>query len=167
LKSWEDLSTGTLDGFANFDPTAPNRRPATCPERWSLPAPARTPAGDVFDGYPWPSVPRLGFAWRAGHGMVVRASGGRIFSAVKTTGGSTHFDGFILNTNYSSPITASMTSFTTLDKGIPWGSKGLPPSAASLPFVDAGLNNDSNVYFWIERPRIVRAGRPESERCQK
>src|SRR5204862_421967 len=24
LKSWEDLSTGKIDGFANFDPTAPN-----------------------------------------------------------------------------------------------------------------------------------------------
>ena len=38
--------------------------------------------------------------------------------------------------------------FITLDKGIPWGSKGLPPSAASLPFVYPTLNNNSNVTFW-------------------
>jgi hypothetical protein len=80
--------------------------------------------------------------------VVVRASGGRIFSAVKTTGGSTHFDGFILNTNYGSADNSINDFFTTLDKGIPWGSKGLPPSAESLPFVDPALNNNSNVYFW-------------------
>ena len=67
---------------------------------------------------------------------------------MKTTGGSTHFDGFILNTNYSSADNSINDFFTTLDKGIPWGSKGLPPSAASLPFVDPTLNNNSNVNFW-------------------
>ena len=68
--------------------------------------------------------------------------------AVKTTGGSTHFDGFILNTNYSSADNSINDFLTTLDKGIPWGDKGLPPSAASLPFVDPTLTNNRNVYFW-------------------
>ena len=149
LKSWEDLSTGKIDGFANFDPTVPNPAPATCPARWSYSGSGTGRLqGDMFDAYPWALGPRLGIVWRAGRGMVVRASGGRIFSAVKTTGGSTHFDGFILNTNYSSADNSINDFFTTLDKGIPWGSKGLPPSAASLPFVDPTLNNNSNVNFW-------------------
>jgi hypothetical protein len=65
-----------------------------------------------------------------------------------SAGGSTHFDGFILNTNYSSADNSINDFFTTLDAGIPWGSKGLPPSAASLPFIDPSLNNDGNVYLW-------------------
>jgi len=69
--------------------------------------------GDMFDGYPWALGPRLGVVWSAGRGMVVRASGGRIFSAVKTTGGSTHFDGFILNTNYGSADNSINDFFTT------------------------------------------------------
>ena len=149
LKTWEDLSTGKLDGFANFDPTAPNPGAGNLPGAmvYSGSGTGRL-QGDMFDAYPWALGPRLGFVWRAGRGMVVRASGGRIFSAVKTTGGSTHFDGFILNTNYSSADNSINDFFTTLDKGIPWGSKGLPPSAASLPFVDPTLNNNSNVNFW-------------------
>ena len=103
---------------------------------------------------------RLGIVWRAGRGFVVRSSAGRMFASVKTTGGSTHFDGFILNTNYSSADNSINDFFTTLDAGIPWGSKGLPPSAASLPFVDPSLNNDGNVYLWQRsdsgRPPDVR-----------
>ncbi|MEO8369608.1 MAG: TonB-dependent receptor [Candidatus Solibacter sp.] len=149
LKSWEDLSTGKIDGFANFDPTAPNPGAGNLPGAmvYSGTGTGRV-QGDMFDGYPWALGPRLGLVWRAGRGMVVRASGGRIYSSVKTTGGSTHFDGFILNTNYSSADNSINDFFTTLDKGIPWGSKGLPPSASSLPFVDPTLNNNSNVNFW-------------------
>jgi hypothetical protein len=149
LKSWEDLSTGKIDGFANFDPTAPNPAAGNLPGAMVFTGSGTGRLkGDVFDAYPWAFGPRLGVVWRAGRGLVVRASGGRIFSAVKTTGGSTHFDGFILNTNYSSADNSINDFFTTLDKGIPWGSKGLPPSADSLPFVDPSLNNNSNVYFW-------------------
>ncbi len=78
----------------------------------------------------------------------MRASGGRTFAAVKTTGGSTHFDGFILNTNYTSADNSINDFWTTLDRGIPWGDKGLPPSIKSLPFVDPNLANDREVYFW-------------------
>src|SRR6185503_14929208 len=102
----------------------------------------------LFDGYPWAFGPRLGLVYRAPKGMIVRASGGRTFAAVKTTGGSTHFDGFILNTNYSSGDNSINDFWTTLDKGIPWGDKGLPPSMSSLPFVDPKLANDREVYFW-------------------
>ncbi len=149
LKTWEDLSTGKIDGFANFDPTVPNPAAGNLPGAmvYSGTGTGRL-QGDMFDSYPWAFGPRLGFAWRAGKGFVIRSSGGRIFSAVKTTGGSTHFDGFILNTNYTSADNSINDFFTTLDTGIPWGSKGLPPSAASLPFVDPALNNNANVTFW-------------------
>jgi hypothetical protein len=159
LSSWEELSSGKIDGFTNFDPTAPN--PAAGNRLGALVFSgdgAGRLKGNLFDGYPWALGPRLGIVWRAGSGFVVRASGGRMFAAVKTTGGSTHFDGFILNTNYSSADNSINDFFTTLDAGIPWGSKGLPPSAASLPFIDPGLNNNSNVHLWQRSD----AGRPSS-----
>ncbi|MEO8594326.1 MAG: TonB-dependent receptor [Candidatus Solibacter sp.] len=159
LTSWEDLSTGKLDGFANFDPSVPNPKAGNLPGAmvYSGNGTGRL-QGSMFDSYPWALGPRLGVVWRAGKGFVVRASGGRIYSSVKTTGGSTHFDGFILNTNYTSADNSINDFFTTLDKGIPWGSKGLPPSAASLPFVDPTLNNDANVTFWQRSD----SGRPSS-----
>ena len=143
LTNWEDLSTGHLDGFSNFDPTAPNPGAGGLARRSGV---LRLGQGAsqraLFDGYPWALGPRAGLVYRAGKGFIVRASGGRTFAAVKTTGGSTHFDGFILNTNYS-PADNSINDFwTTLDKGIPWGDKGLPPSPQSLPFVDPKLAND-------------------------
>jgi len=134
LKSWEDLSTGTLDGFANFDPTAPNPKAGNLPGAMVFTGSGTGRLqGDVFDGYPWASV----LVWVSrgvrATAMVVRASGGRIFSAVKTTGGSTHFDGFILKHKLQLADNSINDFFTTLDKGIPWGSKGLPPSAAACP----------------------------------
>ncbi|MEO8594325.1 MAG: TonB-dependent receptor [Candidatus Solibacter sp.] len=149
LKTWEELATGKIDGFTNFDPTVPNPKAGGRLGAlvYSGSGTGRL-QGDVFDGYPWAFGPRLGIVWRAGKGFVVRSSGGRTFSAVKSTGGSTHFDGFILNTNYSSADNSINDFFTTLDAGIPWGAKGLPPSAASLPFIDPSLDNDSNANFW-------------------
>ncbi len=149
LSSWEDLGSGTLDGFSNFDPSAPNPRAGGLPG-----AVVFSGSGEgrlnrsVFDGYPWAFGPRVGIVYRAGAGFVIRASGGRTFAAVKTTGGSTHFDGFILNTNYNSADNSINDFWTMLDKGVPWGDKGLPPSAKSLPFVDPTLANDREVYFW-------------------
>lgn len=149
LKTWEDLSTGIIDGFTNFDPTAANPKAGGRPGALVFSGDgAGRLKGDVFDSYPWALGPRLGIVWRAGRGFVVRSSAGRMYASVKTTGGSTHFDGFILNTNYSSADNSINDFFTTLDAGIPWGSKGLPPSAASLPFIDPSLNNDGNVYLW-------------------
>jgi hypothetical protein len=149
LKTWEDLGPGIIDGFTNFDPTVPNPKAGGRPGALVFSGSgAGRLKGDVFDSYPWALGPRRGIVWRAGRGFVVRSSAGRMFASVKTTGGSTHFDGFILNTNYNSADNSINDFFTTLDAGIPWGSKGLPPSAGSLPFIDPSLNNDGNVYLW-------------------
>ena len=159
LSSWEDLNGGTLDGFSNFDPSVPNPGAGG-----RLGAVVFSGSGSgrlkqpLFDGYPWAFGPRLGLVYRASGGFVIRASGGRTFAAVKTTGGSTHFDGFILNTNYTSADNSINDFWTTLDRGIPWGDKGLPPSAKSLPFVDPTLANGREVYFWQRSD----AGRPST-----
>lgn len=149
LKSREDLSTGQIDNFTNLGPTAPNPKAGGRPGAlvFSGAGTGRL-QDDVFDGYPWALGPRLGIFWRAGRGFVVRASGGRMFASVKTSGGSTHLDGFILNTNYSSADNSINDFFTALDASIPWSSKGLPPSAAGRPFIDPSLNNDGNVHLW-------------------
>src|SRR6476659_5952019 len=81
LKSWEDLSTGTIDGFTNFDPSAPNPKAEGRPGAlvFSGAGTGRL-QGDVFDGYPWALGPRLGIVWRAGRGFVVRSSAGRMYA---------------------------------------------------------------------------------------
>src|SRR6185295_178615 len=98
----EELATGNIDGYSNFDPTAKNPKAGNLPGAlvFSGTGAGRT-SGDMFDGYKKAFGPRVGLVWRAGNGFIVRASGGRIFGSVKTSGGSTHFDGFILNTSYT------------------------------------------------------------------
>jgi hypothetical protein len=79
---------------------------------------------------------------------VIRAYGGRTFGAVKTTGGSTHFEGLILNRNYSSSDNSILDFPTMLDKG-------LPPWPVP-PFIDPTIANNIDVHFWQRSD----AGRP-------
>ncbi len=98
LKSWEDLTTGKVDGFYNFDPTAPN--PGAGGRLGAMVFSgegAGRMTGTLFDGYPYAIAPRIGLAYRTVGHTVIRMYGGRTFTAVKTTGGSTHFEGFIVN----------------------------------------------------------------------
>ena len=141
LKTWEDLSAGTLAGFMNFDPTVPNpgaggRLGAVI---FSGDGPGRTP-GSLFDAYKKAWAPRLGLAYRLNSKTVVRAYGGRVYAAVKTTGASTHFDGLILNTNYSSSDNSQYDFPTLLDKGI--------TPFKYPPFIDATIDNDTTTSFW-------------------
>ena len=50
--------------------------------------PGRTP-GSLFDAYKNAFAPRLGLAYRLNSKTVLRAYGGRVYAAVKTTGAST------------------------------------------------------------------------------
>ncbi len=150
LKSWEDISAGKVDGFSNFNPTAPNpgaggRLGAL---EFSGPGAGRTGTSTLFDGYPWALGPRIGLAWQARPGTVLRLHGGRSFTAVKTTGGSTHFEGFILNINYSSNDNSINDFPTLLDRGLPpW---------PQPPFIDSSFSNNLDAHFWQRSD----AGRP-------
>ena len=148
LSSWEDTSTGTLDGFTNFDPTVPNpgaggRLGAAI---FSGTGPGRT-SGDLFDAYKWAFGPRLGLAYQANNKTVIRAYAGRSFAAVKTTGGSTHFQGFILNTTVSTTDQSVLDRFP-IDNGLPAWNKP--------PFIDPTISNNQDTHFWQRSD----AGRP-------
>jgi hypothetical protein len=149
LQNWEDLSGGKLEGFSNFDPTAPNPRAGGRPGAlvFTGNGPDRL-AGSVFDGYRFAIGPRIGLAYQVRRGTVLRAYGGRSFAAVKTTGGSTHFEGLILNINYASNDLSINDFPTLLDRGL--------PAWTRPPFIDPSFSNDMNTYFWQRSD----AGRP-------
>jgi len=94
----------------------------------------------MFDGYKHAFGPRLGLAYQLRPGMVLRAYGGRSFGAVKTTGGSTHYDGLILNTNWSSQDRDIINFPTLLDQGLPpW---------TQPPYRSPTIDNNAVVSFW-------------------
>ncbi len=150
IKDWTDFgSYGEPAGFMNFDPSVPNPRlggrlgatvyTGTCPEC----------NGQKFPFESWKKAwsPRLGLAWRARPDTVVRVYVGRSFGAVKTTGGSTHFQGLILNSTYSNSSLPPYTYFN-IDAGLPaW----TPPPFRS-PVTDLG----GTTYFWQK----TDSGRP-------
>jgi hypothetical protein len=120
LTNWETLD-GTPSGFENFDPSVPNpgaggRLGAVV---YSGNCAECTGNDAMFDGYKHAFGPRLGLAYQVRPGTVLRMYGGRSFAAVKTTGGSTHFDGLILNTNWSSQDRDIVNFPTLLDQGLP------------------------------------------------
>jgi hypothetical protein len=136
VKDWTDFSSyGQGDGFMNFDPSIPN--PAlggilgttvftgTCPECNGEKYP--------FDGWKKAWSPRLGLAYQWRPGTVIRMYGGKFSGAVKTTGGSTHFQGLILNSTFNNSALAANTFFN-IDNGLPpWS----PPPFRG-PTVDLG-----------------------------
>jgi hypothetical protein len=146
-----DYSSGTLGGFANFDPNTPNPGAGGRPGAmiWSGTGSGRIGSDTLFDGWRKAWSPRLGLAYKLGSGTVIRAYGGRSFSAVKTTAGSTHLDGLILNIDYSSTDLDINNFPTTLDKGLP----PIPPLPDLRPERNNGIASTS---FW----QRVDSGRP-------
>jgi hypothetical protein len=150
LETWENISGGKVDGFSNFDPTVPNPRAGGMPGAlvFSGNGPGRLGGTPVFDSWPWAISPRVGLAWQMRPGAVMRMYGGRSFGAVKTSGGSTHFEGFILNINYTSNDNSINDFPTLLDRGLPPWPKP--------PFIDPSFSNDLSAHFWQRSD----AGRP-------
>ncbi len=142
VKDWSDFgSYGETAGFMNFDPSVPNPLAGgllgstvytgTCAECNGKSAP--------FRSFKKALSPRLGLAYQIRPGTVLRAYGGISYSAVKTTGGSTHFQGLILNSTFN---TSSLPAFTyfPIDNGLPaW----TPP-----PFRSPGTDLGGTTYFW-------------------
>jgi hypothetical protein len=142
VSNWEDFgSYGEPAGFMNFDPSVPNPKlggllgatiyTGNCSECNGQNSP--------FSGYRKAWAPRLGLAYQVRPGTVVRAYGGKSYGAVKTTGGSTHFQGLILNSTFDNAGLAPYTYFN-IDNGLPsW----TPP-----PFRGPTTDLGGTTYFW-------------------
>jgi hypothetical protein len=136
-------------GFSNFDPALPNPGAGNIPGAliFTGDGPGRTP-GNAFDGWPWAFSPRFGLAYNWRPGTVIRLHGSRSFAAIKSTGGSTHYDGFIGNLAWSSADLQVFDFPTQLDQGLPpWPQ---PPSLR--PDV---ANGQASVDYWQKN-----SGRP-------
>jgi hypothetical protein len=150
VENWEDFSSyGEPEGFMNFDPSVPNplvygRLGSTvytgnCPECNGEEHP--------FDGYKKAWSPRIGLAYQVRPGTVIRMYGGKSYGAVKTTAGSTHFQGLILNSSFNNSSLPPHTYFN-IDDGLPhWD----PP-----PFRSPATDKGGTTYLW----QRVDSGRP-------
>jgi outer membrane receptor protein involved in Fe transport len=145
------IVNGSVAGFSNFDPTVPNPAAGGIPGAliFSGEGPNQTGRSTMFKGWPWAFGPRLGLAYNLRPGTVIRASGTRSFGAIKTTAGSTHFDGFILNTNWASADQQINDFPTLLDQGL--------PAWENPPFLNPSVSNNlANIDWWQPHD----AGRP-------
>ncbi|MGH9627811.1 MAG: TonB-dependent receptor domain-containing protein, partial [Bryobacteraceae bacterium] len=142
---------GEISGFSNFSPDTPNPDAGGLPGAmiFSGDGPNQTGNSAMFDGWPWGFSPRLGMAYNFRQGTVIRASIGRSFGAVKTTAGSTHYDGFILNRPWSSADQQINDFPMRLGDGLPpW---------EQPPFLTPGIsNNAAAIDYW----QTFDAGRP-------
>lgn len=146
-----DYTCGEVAGFSDFDPSVPNPGAGGRPGAmiWSGTGAGRVGRDMLFDGFRRAWSPRLGAAYKLREGTVMRFYGGRSFSAVKTTAGSTHLDGLILNVNFTSTDTEITNFPTLLDRGLP------PPPP--LPDLRPERNNGvASVSYWPEND----SGRP-------
>ncbi len=150
LKDWTDFSSyGDPAGFMNFDPSVPNpklggRLGATvytgnCPECNGQDSP--------FDTWKKAWGPRVGLIYQVRSGTVIRMYAGKSYGAVKTSGGSTHFQGLILNSTYNNSSLPPYTYFK-IDDGLPAWTQ--PPFRS--PITDLG----GTTYYWQQ----LDSGRP-------
>lgn len=142
VKDWTDFgSYGEPAGFMNFDPSVPNPRvggrlgstvyTGTCAECNGQKYP--------FNSYKKAWSPRIGVAYQMRPGTVIRAYAGKSYGAIKTTGGSTHFQGLILNSTFGTGGLPAFTYFN-IDAGLPaW----TPP-----PFRSPATDLGGTTYFW-------------------
>ncbi|MFB3778701.1 MAG: carboxypeptidase regulatory-like domain-containing protein [Bryobacteraceae bacterium] len=140
----------TEKGFSNFDPTVPNPGAGGLPGAFVFTGkgPGRTGTDYPFDGWKWAFGPRLGLAYVVRTGTVVRLSAGRMFEAVKTQGGSTHFDGFIGTFTWSSSDLSVLDFPMMLDNGL--------PAYNRPPFLQPTVMNELAINWWQKDT----AGRP-------
>ncbi|MCC6862818.1 MAG: TonB-dependent receptor [Bryobacterales bacterium] len=137
-------------GFSNFDAAASNPGAGGRPGAvvFTGKGAGRTGREAPFDGWKKAFSPRLGMAYQARKGTVLRLNAGRSFAAVKVTGGSAHYDGFIGNFSWASADLNILDFPTMLDQGLPAWKQ--PPNL--VPDVS---NNQARVDYWLNE-----AGRP-------
>lgn len=130
-------------GFSNFDPGLRNPGAGGIPGAiiFTGKGQGRTNKDSPFDGWKYAFSPRVGAAYQVRPGTVVRMNGGRSFSALKTTGGSTHYLGFIGNYSWVSADSNINDFPMMLDAGLPYW----PPPPFLTPDV---ANGQSGIDYW-------------------
>ncbi len=129
------------DKWSDFTPDRPNPRADNIPGalRFAGFGPGRENSRTLVDGWWGGWGPRLGLAYSLNDRTVIRAAGARTFGIVKTTTGSTHFDGAVLIYRPES-----------LDNGITPAFKmddGLPPYQKP-PVIDPSFANGQSPAYW-------------------
>ncbi len=143
IKDWTDFGAYTNpSGFMNFDPTVPN--PVVGGLLGSTVYTGNCKEGCNGQKYPFDSykralAPRIGVAYQVKPGTVIRMYAGRSFGAVKTTGGSTHFQGLILNSSFGTGNLPAFTYFN-IDNGL--------PAWQQPPFRGPATDLGGTTYLW-------------------
>jgi hypothetical protein len=150
VKDWTDFgSYGAPSGFMNFDPSAPNPKAGGIPGSTVYTGTCTECNGQKypFETYKRAWAPRLGAAYQVRQGTVLRLYAGKSYGAIKTTGGSTHFQGLILNSSFNNSSLPAYTYFN-IDNGLPaW----TPP-----PYRGPATDMGGTTYFWQKHD----SGRP-------
>jgi outer membrane receptor protein involved in Fe transport len=129
------------DKWSDFTPNKPNPRAGGFPGalRFAGFGEGRENSRTLVDGWWGGWGPRAGLAYALGDKTVIRAAAGRTFGIVKTTTGSTHFDGAVL-----------IFRPTSLDNGVTPAfrlDEGLPPYTRP-PVIDPSFANGSTPAYW-------------------
>ena len=129
------------DGYSNFNPNLPN--PGAGGRLGAIEfagfGEGRVGRRTLYDGWPWGFGPRLGMAYSLNDKTVIRLSAARSFGSVKNTGGSSHFDGYIGDYNWTT-TDSSITPAFLLDDGYPFWPKP--------PFLKPDFLNGKSAKFW-------------------
>ncbi len=140
------------DAYSNFNPSIANPYADGLPGvvEYAGFGEGRLGRRTLFNAWPYGFSPRIGLAYTINDKTVLRVSGARTFGAIKNTGGSSHFQGFIGNYSFTS-IDSNITPAFHLDDGYPFwpappflrpeGQNAANPQANSVPFwqsYDAG-----------------------------
>jgi hypothetical protein len=142
IVDWTDFgSYKQPQGFMNFDPSVPNPVVGGLLGSTVYTGNCQQCNGQKhpFDSYKNAIAPRLGMAYQMRPGTVLRVYVGRSYGAVKTTAGSTHFQGLILNSSFGTGNLPAWTYFN-IDNGLPHWDK--PPFRG--PATDLG----GTTYLW-------------------
>lgn len=129
------------DKWSDFTPDKPNPRAGNLPGalRFAGTGEGREGSRTLVPGWWGGWSPRVGLAYSLDSKTVIRAAAARTFGVVKTTTGSTHFDGAVL-----------IYRPTSLDNGITPAfrlDEGLPPYSRP-PIIDPSFANGSSPAYW-------------------
>ena len=129
------------DRWSDFTPDRPNPRANNIlgALRFAGTGPGREGSRTLVDGWWGGWGPRFGLAYALNNKTVIRTAAARTFGVVKTTTGSTHFEGAIIIFRPES-LDQGITPAFRLDEGLPPYTKP--------PVIDPSFANGGNVAFW-------------------
>ncbi|MGE0131815.1 MAG: carboxypeptidase regulatory-like domain-containing protein [Blastocatellales bacterium] len=133
------------DKWSDFDPFTPNPRANNRlgALRFAGFAPGEVGKRTLVEGWYKGFGPRFSFAYSPDEKTVVRGGVGRTFGLVRTTSGSTHFEGAIQI--YSVPSPDGINRLFRLDDGFIVNGVNTVPQP---PSVDPGFNTNADVAWW-------------------